>query len=101
MGYRRSSNISNEYFCIELADNHIAGKIQPVNWKEHLNQSYRAQMRTLLASSTVLITIVCSLVFGIACGYAVISSILRAFSHQSEKAHAASATQVIAATTTR
>jgi hypothetical protein len=54
-------------------------------------------MRTLMASSTVLITIICSLIFGIACGYAVISSILRAFSHHSEKAQVASATAVIAA----
>lgn len=52
-------------------------------------------MPTLLASSTVLITIICSLIFGIACGYAVISSILRAFSYQTEKSQAASATQVI------
>jgi len=29
MAYRRTSNISNEYFCSELADNHIAGVIQP------------------------------------------------------------------------
>jgi hypothetical protein len=57
-------------------------------------------MRTLLASSTVLITIICSLIFGIACGYAVISSILRAFSHQSAKSQAGPATAVIAASTT-
>ena len=54
-------------------------------------------MRTLLASSTVLFTILFSLAFGIACVYAVISMILRAFAHrpQMEKA---SATAVIATT---
>jgi hypothetical protein len=97
MVFRRSSNISNEYFYSYLAENEFAGQIQPVFQKQHLNLEYRTQMRTLMASSTVLITIICSLIFGIACGYAVISSILRAFSHQSEKTQAASATAVIAA----
>ena len=39
-------------------------------------------MRTLLASSTVLFTIVAALTFGIACGYAVIMGILRAMAHR-------------------
>ncbi len=55
-------------------------------------------MKTILASSTVLFTILFSLTFGIACGYAVISMILRAFAHkpQLEKAPA---TAVITAST--
>jgi len=36
-------------------------------------------MRTILASSTVLFTILFSFAFGIACGYVVILAILRAF----------------------
>jgi hypothetical protein len=97
MLYLRSSDISNEYFCSYLADNLFVGESNRQELTSYLE--YRTQMRTLLASSTVLITIVCSLVFGIACGYVVISSILRAFSHQSEKSQAASATAVIAAST--
>ncbi|HEY6272791.1 MAG TPA: hypothetical protein VIX19_12485 [Terriglobales bacterium] len=41
-------------------------------------------MRTLLASSAVFVTIVFSLAFGIACGYAVIMAILRAFALRQE-----------------
>ena len=39
-------------------------------------------MNPILASSTVLCTILFSLVFGIASGYAVISMILHAFAHK-------------------
>ena len=56
-------------------------------------------MRTVLASSTVLITIALSLAFGIACGYAVIYGILHAFAVRRDKAKAlaaAPATAVIA-----
>ncbi|HSM86881.1 MAG TPA: hypothetical protein VLT16_12045 [Candidatus Limnocylindrales bacterium] len=53
-------------------------------------------MRTLLASSTVLVTILLSLTFGIACGYAVISAILHALAHKPEKTKSAPATAVIA-----
>ncbi len=54
-------------------------------------------MRTVLASSTVLITIALSLAFGIACGYAVIYGILHAFAVRREKAVTqAPATAVIA-----
>jgi hypothetical protein len=54
-------------------------------------------MRTVLASSTVLITIALSLAFGIACGYAVIYAILHAFAVRKDKAlSAAPATAVIA-----
>jgi hypothetical protein len=41
-------------------------------------------MKTLLASSTVLLTIMFSFAFGIACGYVVIVAILRAMVHKSE-----------------
>ena len=39
-------------------------------------------MRTLLASSTVFLTILFSFAFGIAFGYAVISAILRTFAYR-------------------
>lgn len=53
-------------------------------------------MRTVLASSTVLLTILLSLSFGIACGYAAISGILHAFARRTEKEERAPATAVIA-----
>lgn len=52
-------------------------------------------MRTVLASTTVLLTIVLSLSFGIACGYAVIFGILHSFGHRPAKAESAPATAVI------
>jgi hypothetical protein len=45
-------------------------------------------MRTLLASSTVLFTIVFSLAFGIACGYVAITAILRALGHKPKQRRA-------------
>ncbi|HWX56444.1 MAG TPA: hypothetical protein VN176_17800 [Verrucomicrobiae bacterium] len=39
-------------------------------------------MSTLLISSTVLITVLASLAFGIGCGYLAIAAILRAMGHQ-------------------
>lgn len=56
-------------------------------------------MRMLLASSTVFLTIMFSLAFGIACGYVVIVAILRAFGHKPQK-QSAPATAVIAASGT-
>jgi len=56
-------------------------------------------MRTLFASSTVLFTIMCSLAFGIACGYVAVAIILRAFSHKSSRRESAPATAVVATTT--
>jgi hypothetical protein len=55
-------------------------------------------MRTLFASTTVLLTILLSLMFGIACGYAVIIAILRAFGYKSLQHATAPATAVIATT---
>jgi ABC-type Na+ efflux pump permease subunit len=52
-------------------------------------------MRTLLASSTVLLTIAFSLALGIACGYAVVAAILNAIVHKPRKEQNASATAVI------
>lgn len=43
-------------------------------------------MRTLLASSTVLFTILVSFAFGIACGYVVIFGILRTFARSPKAA---------------
>jgi len=56
-------------------------------------------MRTLFASSTVLFTIVCSLAFGIACGYLAIAIILRAVGHKPNRQETAPATAVVATTT--
>lgn len=56
-------------------------------------------MRTFLASSTVFLTILFSLAFGIACGYAVIAFILRALVQKSEPAAAAAGRPVVAAST--
>lgn len=53
-------------------------------------------MRTVLASTTVLFTILCSLAFGIACGYVVITAILRTFAHRPEPAQRAPATPAVA-----
>lgn len=58
-------------------------------------------MRTLFASITVLFTILSAVAFGIACGYAVIIAILRAFGHRSRQQGAtAPATAVMATTVT-
>jgi hypothetical protein len=50
----------------------------------------------LLASSTVFLTIMFSLAFGIACGYVAIIAILRAFGHKPQQQATAPATAVIA-----
>jgi len=55
-------------------------------------------MRTLLASSTVLLTIIFCVALGIACGYAVIAAILQALSQKPRKPAGASATAVISIT---
>jgi hypothetical protein len=57
----------------------------------------KAAMKTLLASTTIFFTILFFLAFGIACGYAVIAAILRAFGHKPKRSEAAPATAVIAA----
>ena len=57
-------------------------------------------MRTLLASSAVFLTLVFSLAFGIACGYAVIGVILRALSQKPETAKAAAPVAAIATSQT-
>ena len=55
-------------------------------------------MRTVLASSTVLLTILLSLSFGIACGYVMIAAILRAFAHRPVQTQSApAAVPVVAA----
>lgn len=55
-------------------------------------------MRTLLASTTVLFTILFCLAFGIACGYVAITAILRAFGHRPLQQETASARAVVAST---
>jgi hypothetical protein len=53
-------------------------------------------MRTLLASSTVLLTILLSFVFGIAFGYVVIQAILRGFARKPQSAEAAASPAAVA-----
>jgi hypothetical protein len=53
-------------------------------------------MRTVLASTTVLLTVALSLSFGIACGYAVIAGILHALARRPDDSRTAPATAVIA-----
>jgi len=57
-------------------------------------------MRTLLASSTVLVTILCSFAFGIAFGYVVILAILRVFARRPQPAKQAAAAAAHAAMST-
>jgi len=52
-------------------------------------------MKMLLASSTVLLTILFSLAFGIACGYVVVNAILRAMNHKPARQETTSATAVM------
>ena len=54
-------------------------------------------MRTLLASSAVFVTIILSLAFGIACGYAVVIAILRVFAQKQEPAESSAPVTAIAA----
>jgi len=56
-------------------------------------------MKTLLASTTVLFTIMTSVVFGIAFGYAVIIAILRACGHKSLQPEKVAAATVAVSTT--
>ena len=54
-------------------------------------------MKTLMVSSTLFLTVILALAFGVACGYAAIALILRAFGHKSERAERAPVTTAIAA----
>jgi hypothetical protein len=56
--------------------------LPPLNESRVLNLGDLGFMRTLLAGSTVFITIVASLAFGIACGYLAIAAILRLVGHK-------------------
>jgi hypothetical protein len=53
-------------------------------------------MKTLMVSSTLFITVLLALAFGVACGYAAITIILRAFGHKPETAEHAPATAAMA-----
>jgi len=53
-------------------------------------------MRTLLASSTVLLTILLSFAFGIAFGYLVIQAILRGFARKPQSAEAPASPAAVA-----
>ena len=99
MPLRQCNSGSNKDFCTGLNENQLAGlnnrRLSP-DYLDHQRVPNHS-MRTLLASSTVLLTIVLSLAFGIACGYAVISAILHAFAHRPEKrVESARATAVVA-----
>jgi hypothetical protein len=78
--------------CTQDKGKGFCGKSEPAGANQlgirfqHL-RSYT--MRTLLASSTVLFTILVSFAFGIACGYVVIFAILRTFIRRPKVAPAA------------
>ncbi|HEY6968861.1 MAG TPA: hypothetical protein VJA94_06645 [Candidatus Angelobacter sp.] len=55
-------------------------------------------MRTLLASTTVLFTILFSLAFGVGCGYVAVAAILRAFGQKAQQPETAPTGIVIATT---
>jgi hypothetical protein len=48
------------------------------------------KLKALIVSTTLFATIIVCLTFGIACGYAAVTGILRAFGHRSPKPAAAS-----------
>jgi hypothetical protein len=54
-------------------------------------------MKTLMVSSTLFLTIILALAFGVACGYAAITVILRALGHKPVAAELAPATTAMAA----
>jgi len=54
-------------------------------------------MKTLMLSSTLFLTVILALAFGVACGYAAITFILRAFGHKPPAAEQAPATAAMAA----
>lgn len=58
-------------------------------------------MRTLLASSTVFLTILFSFAFGIAFGYVVITGILRAFAYRPGPKAAPARAAVVGTSSTR
>jgi len=53
-------------------------------------------MKTLMVSSTLLLTVILALAFGIACGYATIILILRTFGHKPQTVERAPATAAMA-----
>ncbi len=58
--------------------------------------SIDSTMKTLLASSTLFLTVILALAFGVACGYAAITAILRAFGHKPAVAEQAPPTAAMA-----
>lgn len=92
---RQGTNTCNRDFRGNFDDNPSTGKDN--NRLFGFSHLKNQAMRTLLASSTVLFTILCSLAFGIACGYVAIAAILRALGHK-PKPQGVPATAAIATT---
>jgi hypothetical protein len=94
---RRGNTAGNPDFQQELKHNADSPAKADVVQAELVDRR-NGLMRTLLASSTVLLTIIFCVALGIACGYAVITAILQALSQKPRKAANASATAVISIT---
>ena len=60
------------------------------------NISKDSTMKTLMVSSTLFLTVILALAFGVACGYAAIFLILRTFGHKPETPKRAPATAAMA-----
>src|SRR5437899_2623062 len=89
-------NAGDEDLAASLAENHSTGK---TNRELTFYISKDLIMKTLMVSSTLFVTVILALAFGVACGYAAITLILRAFGHKPETAERTPATAAMATST--
>jgi hypothetical protein len=83
----------DEDFLRSLTENHSTGKTNRVLT---FYISKDSTMKTLMVSSTLFLTVILALAFGVACGYAAIFLILRTFGHKPETPKRAPATAAMA-----
>jgi hypothetical protein len=86
-------NAGDKDFMKGFKENPYTGK---TNRELTFNISKDSTMKTLMVSSTLFLTVILALAFGVACGYAAITAILRAFGHKPEVAEQAPATAAMA-----
>jgi hypothetical protein len=86
-------NAGDGDFRSRLNENPCTGKTNRVLTIYILKDS---TMKTLMVSTTLFLTVMLALAFGVACGYAAIILILRAFGHKPETAERAPATTAMA-----
>ena len=86
-------NAGDGDFRKRLKENPYTGKTNRVLTIYILKDS---KMKTFMVSTTLFLTVTLALAFGIACGYAAIILILRAFGHKPETAERAPATTAMA-----